>query len=110
MPYTDPTDPRIRDNYYKRKYGITLDDYNRMFAEQEGRCAICKTHQCATGRVLAVDHDHVTGKVRGLLCQACNTAIGKLNDDPELIHKAAEYVASHATGLQGLSPGSVAST
>jgi hypothetical protein len=96
--------------YYKRKYGITLEDYNRMFEEQGGRCAICGTHQCATGRALAVDHDHKTGKVRGLLCQACNTAIGKLNDDPELIHKAADYVATHATGLQSVSAGSVAPT
>ena len=96
--------------YYKRKYGITLADYNQMFSDQGGACAICNTHQCATGRALAVDHDHQTGKVRGLLCQACNTAIGKLKDDPELIKKAAEYVASHATRLQGISPGSVAST
>ena len=110
MPYTDPNDPRIRDNYYKRKYGITLEDYNRMFAEQKGRCAICETHQCDTGRAFAVDHDHKTGKVRGLLCQACNTAIGKLQDDPKLIQRAAEYVASHATGLQSVSPSSVAPT
>ncbi len=73
-------------------YGITLDDYNKMFAEQEGKCSICGTHQCATGRALAVDHDHETGKVRGLLCSNCNTALGKFNDDVELLKKAIDYL------------------
>jgi len=73
-------------------YGITLDDYNKMFAEQEGKCSICGTHVCSTGRALAVDHDHETGKVRGLLCANCNTALGKFNDDVELLKKAIDYL------------------
>jgi len=73
-------------------YGITLDDYNKMFAEQDGKCFICGTHVCSTGRALAVDHDHETGKVRGLLCANCNTALGKFNDDVELLKKAIDYL------------------
>lgn len=63
----------------KRRYGITLEEYEKMFAEQDGKCAICKG-VCPTGRNLAVDHDHDTGKVRGLLCSRCNQGIGQLRN------------------------------
>lgn len=81
-----------RDKEFRKNYGISLHDYNSMFAEQEGCCAICGTHQCCSGRMLAVDHDHSTGQVRGLLCANCNTAIGKLKDDEETILRAADYI------------------
>ena len=59
---------------YQRMYGITIEDYDRMYEEQGGRCAICRTDQPGgAGERFSVDHDHETGKVRGLLCNNCNT-------------------------------------
>lgn len=77
----------------KKEYGITLDDYEAMLTEQDGKCFICgKDSDWGT---LAVDHCHKTGKVRKLLCFSCNTSIGKFNDDPALLRKAAEYLEAH---------------
>ena len=70
------------------KYGITLEDYRRMYASQQGRCAIC----LAEYSVLSVDHDHETGAVRGLLCRDCNFAIGLLHDKADLADSAARYL------------------
>jgi hypothetical protein len=75
-----------------RKYGITLEQYEEMAAKG---CAICGAAQGTTKRRLPVDHCHKTGKVRGVLCMFCNTAIGKFRDDPELCEKAAHYLRSH---------------
>lgn len=68
-----------------------------MLKAQQYVCLICLGAD-ATGRRLAVDHDHTTGKVRGLLCGACNTALGKMRDSPEQLRRAADYLerASHA--------------
>lgn len=76
-----------------RKYGITTEWYEETLAKQQGACAICSL-ACTTGKSLAVDHNHETGKARGLLCMSCNTAIGKLGDDPNLVLKAYEYLLS----------------
>lgn len=81
-------------------FGITPDDYRRMFAAQEGRCAICggeenashKARKNGEKRRMAVDHCHATDKVRGLLCTNCNTALGALNDDLDLFAKAVAYI------------------
>ena len=78
-----------------RLYGITTDKYNKMFSDQNGCCAICETHICSTGRSLAVDHDHETGKVRGLLCSNCNTALGKFKDNKLILQKAIDYLNHH---------------
>ena len=64
-----------RKSAYKIKYGITIDDYNKMFKQQEGKCDICKRHQNDLTRILCVDHDHKTNKVRALLCVTCNTDV-----------------------------------
>lgn len=77
-----------------RQYGITLSEYNNILVKQNGVCAICKNHELA-GRRLAVDHDHRTGKVRSLLCTKCNTALGAVNDNPELLYLMIEYLANH---------------
>ncbi len=86
----------IRKHNLKR-YGISIDEYNDMFAKQEGKCGICGTHQSGEKRALDVDHDHDTGKVRGLLCNACNKAIGLLNEDISILERAAEYLERHTT-------------
>jgi hypothetical protein len=67
-----------------------------MLVEQNYRCAICGTDK-PTGKwvVFAVDHCHVTGKVRGLLCNECNRGMGLLRDDATLLRKAADYLDSH---------------
>ena len=88
-----------RKSYYKRTYGISLEDYKEMLAAQSGRCSICGIHQdnVPKGRWLAVDHCHHTGKVRGLLCLHCNTGIGKLQDDVFLLQAAIDYLNSHSS-------------
>jgi Recombination endonuclease VII len=73
---------------FKRVYGISLEDYDVMFERQGGACAICKR----TGVTLCVDHCHLTGEVRGLLCIRCNSAIGFCSDDPAVLLAAAEYL------------------
>lgn len=76
----------------KSNYGITINDYNKMFDEQNGCCAICGKHQSEFSKALHVDHDHITGKIRGLLCQKCNHGIGLFNDSVELLRIAASYL------------------
>lgn len=75
-------------------YRITPDEYDALYEEQNGECAICGTTQCADAREfpLHVDHNHRTDEVRGLLCDLCNRGIGNFNDDPELLRSAADYL------------------
>ena len=81
----------------KSNYGITLDEYDRMAEAQDHKCAIChSTDPKGNGSRFAVDHDHKTGKVRGLLCGPCNMGIGKLGDDIALLTAAIEYLKDHA--------------
>lgn len=81
-----------RDSYYKKNYGISLDEYNEMFNNQSGCCAICGKHQVEFNKRLSVDHDHETNKIRKLLCQKCNAGLGTYDDDIELLLKAVEYL------------------
>lgn len=85
--------------FLKRNYGISIDRYNEMLANQGGCCAICAKAEAneIRGKVvsLAVDHDHATGAVRALLCSSCNTALGLFNDNAELLAKARDYVLYH---------------
>jgi hypothetical protein len=74
------------------KYGLSLEDYDRLLEEQGGVCAICG-QRCKTGRNLAVDHCHTSGKVRGLLCGACNSGLGHFKEDPALFAAAVGYLA-----------------
>ena len=78
----------------KGKYGMTLDDYDRILKSQNNRCAICNNKSVGNKRQknLSVDHCHTTGKVRGLLCQWCNSGIGYMKDDIELLEKAIDYL------------------
>lgn len=79
-----------RNTDYIRKFGITLDEYNEMFANQEGKCGICGKHSLE--QHLSVDHSHETKEVRGLLCQPCNLGLGKLGDNIEGIERALNYL------------------
>ena len=69
-----------RNNTLKREYGITLDQYNTMFAAQKGCCAICQRHQSLFKKSLHVDHSHENNKVRALLCTICNTHLSIIED------------------------------
>lgn len=81
------------------RYGISVDKYLRMMEEQGGLCAVCGAEESALrfGKTtsLAVDHDHETGVVRGLLCGKCNAALGMMDDNPELLRAAADYLDQH---------------
>jgi len=74
----------------KNKFGITLEQYNEMLESQGGVCAICK-QSCGTGKSLAVDHCHKTKKIRGLLCQHCNTGFGQFRENREYLISAIAY-------------------
>lgn len=90
----------IRLRYLKARYGLTIEQYVTLEQIQEGLCAICKSPP--TGKVrsgkpatrLHVDHDHITGKVRGLLCFDCNVMLGKAKDSIDILTKAAQYLHS----------------
>lgn len=81
-----------KNSQLRRAFGISLDGYNYLFQAQGGRCAICGTHQSELPRALAVDHDHITNTVRGLLCSSCNVGIGHFRDDPQLLQSAIDYL------------------
>jgi RNA polymerase-binding transcription factor DksA len=80
-----------RKSYLKRKYGITIADYERMLEAQGGVCAICGEAR-PEERTLHVDHDHETGVIRGLLCFRCNNALGDFREEYELFQRAADYL------------------
>lgn len=85
---------RNRDSEYRRKYSISLEQYDDMLKAQQGVCAICAA-SCDTGMNLAVDHCHTTNKVRALLCKNCNTALGLLKENVETMTKAINYIKFH---------------
>jgi len=73
----------------KNKYGISLEEYEEIFNAQKGKCAICRDSQ---KKLLCIDHDHLTGGIRGLLCQRCNTGLGQFRDNRLFLARAAEYL------------------
>lgn len=79
------------DSTIKRKYGITAKEYYSMYKSQGGVCAICLSKSQGK-RKLQVDHSHLTGSVRGLLCINCNTVLGRIKDDKEILQRAIEYL------------------
>lgn len=84
----------------KRKFGITVEDYDKMLLDQGGTCKICK--RAETARRLAVDHDHNTGEVRGLLCSTCNQGLGMFRDSVELLNSAVDYLEGTPDKRAGL--------
>ena len=77
----------------RRKYGLTYQDYEPRLQEQDGGCKICKTIDPGKGRKhFCVDHNHDTGEVRALLCGPCNSALGRVQEDPQFWERAAIYI------------------
>lgn len=86
----------IQRRYLLKQYGLTIECYERMLAEQGGVCAICETEALSmAGGYLAVDHCHDTGKVRGLLCGFCNVLIGHAEDNIALLERMISYLRRH---------------
>jgi hypothetical protein len=81
-----------RKELLRRLYGLTLEEYQVLLSKQHGVCAICSEPPRGKRRFLAVDHDHETGAVRGLLCTTCNVGLGALRDSPVLVQAALTYL------------------
>lgn len=89
-----------RNYHLRRRYGITAEHFDRMFAEQGGVCAICRE-----AKAEHVDHDHHTNRVRGLLCFNCNGALGQFRDRRDLMLRAIAYLdAGSAANVASLPP------
>jgi hypothetical protein len=92
-----------KDWVLRDKFGISLEEYRKMLATQSGKCAICHQPEMATlkksGKVkeLSVDHCHSTGKVRGLLCYRCNTALGLLREDTGIALNLINYIDCYSS-------------
>lgn len=79
-------------SYIKRTYGISIEEKNKIKIKQDFKCWICKDHEKNLTRGLVIDHNHKTGKIRGLLCQLCNSALGKFKEDRAAILNAVKYL------------------
>lgn len=77
--------------HVKKQYGMTLDEYAAFIKARDGRCEIC----CERADPPQLDHDHTTGKVRGLLCRRCNVSLGNFRDDPRILYAAVRYLEAH---------------
>jgi len=82
-----------RKNHLLKKYKISEEDYDNLYKEQEGKCKICNVHYNS----LVIDHNHNTNQVRSLLCDNCNTGIGMLKENIEIMKSAIEYLKYHNT-------------
>lgn len=92
----------IRGKNLKARFNLSINDYNKLFLKQRGVCAICKNPEVikdVKGEVkwLSVDHNHDTGDIRGLLCNACNTGLGKLGDSVDILKNAIKYLNERGT-------------
>ncbi len=82
--------------YYRREYGITVEERDALHLSQGGRCAIClETTVFGSNTGAHLDHCHATGKVRAVLCSACNHGLGRFRDSPDLLRAAAAYIEKH---------------
>jgi hypothetical protein len=92
----------------KSNYGMTENEYMQMYEEQRGECAICLDFKPPIGSgtkksdVLVIDHNHISGRVRKLLCQRCNSVFGYLREDPEVIKRLADNMIAYALHFQHL--------
>lgn len=83
---------KARESNLLRRYGITSEQYEELLEKQEGKCAICDRHESEFKTRLAVDHNHVTGEIRGLLCNYCNHRVVGRHRDPDLVLKLYTYL------------------
>lgn len=81
-----------RSNHLKRVYGISVAQYNELLEKQKHCCAVCGKHEDEEKKNLAVDHNHITGEIRGLLCNYCNRRIVGRHRDGDLLRRVADYI------------------
>jgi hypothetical protein len=96
---------KTKNRRLRRLYGITIEEYTQMFKKQKGVCAICSKeetskHQNGKVKVLSVDHNHITGEIRQLLCNNCNVAIGLIGDNLPLVKKITNYLIKWQSNQQ----------
>lgn len=99
--YREANPEKYRNAFLKRTYGISLEFYKGMLVAQGGACAICggpPTGHGAKRGIYYVDHDHVTGKIRGLLCHGCNLVLGYAKDRVDVLTRSVEYLLAHKGG------------
>lgn len=89
----------FQEHWRRHVYGLKPGEFERMLVEQDGRCLICKA-VFEGKRTPHIDHDHDSGRVRGLLCRSCNTGIGFLDEDPGRLERAARYLRERAVRLE----------
>jgi hypothetical protein len=87
----------IRAYLLRKKFGLTVDQYTALLESQGGRCAICR--RIDPGRALSVDHDHQSGRVRGLLCSSCNVLLGHAREDPTTLVAAITYLEQRSLAV-----------
>lgn len=83
---------KVKSYQLEKHYGITLKEYNRIFVNQGGKCAICRKKPDIKKKYFAVDHNHRTGTNRGILCHACNIMIGNAKDSIKLLQAGIRYL------------------
>jgi uncharacterized protein YlaI len=87
--------PGKRSHHLKAMFGLTPEEYDKLFASQDNRCAICGRERLPDEDNFPVDHTHYNGKIRGIICPTCNHGLGNFYDNPELLRKAANYIEAH---------------
>ena len=97
----DRANERHRRDSLRKLYGMTPEEYDEWFYKQGGQCAICGREDAGRkgSKYFSIDHDHKTGKVRGLLCRHCNVGLGSFMDDPELLVSAIQYLQTEAKNV-----------
>lgn len=86
---------KTRESSLKRNYDLTVAEYNVMLLNQNGLCLACEIHQSQLTRPLAVDHNHETGDVRGLLCTNCNSALGMVEENSRVLYGLISYLEQY---------------
>jgi hypothetical protein len=99
MKITDPEKYRIQhiDGRKLRRYGLTFEQYDQMYVDQNGLCAICETPLVKHCRGTNIDHNHLTGENRGLLCDACNWGLGHFKEDVKILQRSIEYLTKRGS-------------
>jgi hypothetical protein len=99
--YRTLTPEQLKNYTLMTKFKISLEDYEKMLENQHGKCAICKTSKTGNRcKYFAVDHDHTSGKIRGLLCQSCNTGLGFFKDNEYFLAGAINYLSKEKEFFQ----------
>ena len=98
---TEQTERTVRDGYAQKfsLYGLSKEQFLKLAEAQGYKCAACNASSEDAPYRLSVDHSHVTNEVRGLLCSACNFALGLMADDADALQRAADYLRSSGTGV-----------